>query len=322
ALTEYGVNDLRAGFDDATVRDHRAIIYFSRSRQIKITAPLNQAHMPDSISKQVVMHLQITCRRADVDPISLLRHVCVEGFAARKQVGEEVVFKRMALVRRNEIEQARLQDIRARVDRVHADLIGLRLLKKTTHAPVPFSLNQTIRARILNRRKHNRGRRLTFFVLFDDSFKIEIGQDVPVEDDRALADQLFGKLVRAGRAHRLRLGRVLDLHAVLRTVAQELFDLDRLIRKRERDVSDTGAAQRVYLIKQKRPVADRHNRLRRIDRERAQARALAASENQCLHSESVFVELLAATSARAHASLTFTPRAFNAHTRDCLLDTP
>jgi hypothetical protein len=120
-------------------------------------------------------------------------------------------------------------------------------------------------------------------MLADDGFEIEVGEDVAVEDDCWFANQLFGELVSARRAHRLRLNRVLDLHAMLRAIADELFDLVRLVGERERDVGDTGVAQRVDLVEQKRAIADGDDGLGRVNRERAEPCAFAACENECLH---------------------------------------
>ena len=64
------------------------------------------------------------------------------------------------------------------------------------------------------------------------------------------------------------------LHAVVGAVAEQLFDLVGLIGERKRDVGDAGATQRVDLIKQKRPIANWHDRLRGVDSQRAAAACL------------------------------------------------
>ncbi len=98
-----------------------------------------------------------------------------------------------------------------------------------------------------------------------DCFEIEIGENVAVEDDSRLANQIFGKLVSAGRSHRLGLDGVFELHTEIRAVAEQLLDLVGLIRERECDIRDAGAAQRVDLIKQKRSITNRNDWLRRVN---------------------------------------------------------
>src|SRR6266576_1270154 len=112
----------------------------------------------------------------------------------------------------------------------------------------------------------------------NDRFEIEVRQDVAIEYDRRFANEILRKLVSARRAHRLRLNGVSQIHAVISAVAEQLFDLVWLIRKRERDVGNARASQRVDLIKEKRPIADWHNRFRRIDGQGPQPRALSAGK--------------------------------------------
>src|SRR5207244_333439 len=108
---------------------------------------------------------------------------------------------------------------------------------------------------------------LAIFVVANNGLQIQVSEDIAVEDNGGFANQILGKFVCSGSAHRLRLDRVLKLHPKLGTVAELLFDLLRLIRKRERDVGDTGAAESIDLIKQKRTIADRNDRFRRVARQ-------------------------------------------------------
>src|SRR5687768_10970029 len=122
-----------------------------------------------------------------------------------------------------------------------------------------------------------------FAVLADHSLKIKIGQYIAVEYYSWLPNEIFGEFVGARGSHWLRLDGVLQLHAIIGTVAEQLFDLVWLIRKRERDVGNAGASQCVDLIKQKRAIADGYNRLRCVNGERTQPCAFSPSQNQCLH---------------------------------------
>ena len=102
-------------------------------------------------------------------------------------------------------------------------------------------------------------------VFANNCLEIEISQDVAVEYHRRLADQVFREFISARSSHWLRLDCVFQLNAMLRAVAEKLFDLVRLIRKRKGDVCDAGAAQSVDLIEQERSIANWHNRFRCVD---------------------------------------------------------
>src|SRR6266536_1863323 len=120
-------------------------------------------------------------------------------------------------------------------------------------------------------------------MVFTFGVEVEIGQDIAVENHRRLANQILGKLIGAGSAHWLRFDRIFQFHAELRAVAELLFNLFGLIRKRKRDVDDAGAPQGVNLIEQKRSIANWNNRLWGVDGQRTQPCALTTSEYQCLH---------------------------------------
>src|SRR2546423_13022485 len=98
-----------------------------------------------------------------------------------------------------------------------------------------------------------------FAVLAYDSFKIKIRQYVTVEYHGGFAYQIFGKFVGAGGAHWLRLDFVLELHAIIGAIAEKLFDLVWLIRKRKRDVCNCRGSGRIGLIKQKKTISNWHN---------------------------------------------------------------
>ncbi len=119
---------------------------------------------------------------------------------------------------------------------------------KRVDAPALAGLDHAVGAGVLDRREDDGGDRAARVVLADDGAEVEVGDDVAVEDDGRLADEVFGELVGAGRAQRLRLDHVVDLDAEVRAVAELLLDLVRLVGERERDVGDAGATQRVELV--------------------------------------------------------------------------
>jgi hypothetical protein len=189
----------------------------------------------------------------------------------------------MILAARDQVQYLRLKHVSTRVDVLTGGLIRLWLFQETAHAAIAFSFNHAVSAGVFDGSEHDGRDRVSFLVLPDDGFQIEVGQNVAVENYGGLANQLFGKFIRARGAHRLLLDHVFQLHAKVRTIAELLFDLLRLIRKRKRDVGHAGAAQRVDLIEEKRPVADGDDRFGCVNGERTQPCALSTCQYQCLH---------------------------------------
>src|SRR5882724_6019773 len=142
-----------------------------------------------------------------------------------------------------------------------------------------FRFNQTIARRILDRSQHNGCCGSVLGVFANYCLEIEISKYVPVKYDRRFANKILGKLVSSGRTHRLRLNSVFEVYAIIKTIAKQLFDLVWLIGKRERDVGYPRTSERVNLVKQKRPIANWHDRLGSIDGQGPQPRAFTAGKN-------------------------------------------
>src|SRR5688500_18512160 len=98
--------------------------------------------------------------------------------------------------------------------------------------PSVFSyFNQTVRPRVLNGLSHYRGGGFPAVVLTDDSFQVQVCQDVAIEDHCGFTNNIFGKLVGSGCAHGLRLDCVLELYTVVRSIPEEMLNLVRLVRE-------------------------------------------------------------------------------------------
>src|SRR4030095_11370967 len=115
----------------------------------------------------------------------------------------------MVLASWNKIKHLGLKDVRSGVNRIASDLIRLRLFEKPPNAAIRFSFHQTVGGRIVYRRQDNRRRRVSFRVLTNDRLKIEVREDIAVENDGRLANQFLSVLVGSRGAHRLRFDGVL-----------------------------------------------------------------------------------------------------------------
>jgi len=108
---------------------------------------------------------------------------------------------------------------------------------------------------------------------------------VAVEDHNRLASRLSGrKLDRATGPEWRGFHHVPQVNSEVGPVAEDLFDAARLVVQAEDDFVDfRHLAQQVDLIAQERPVENRNDRLRCVERERPKPRPLATGEEYCLH---------------------------------------
>ena len=151
--------------------------------------------------------------------------------------------------------------------------------------PSASGLDQTVGARVVDRRQHDRRLRLALPMQPQHGTEIDLGQHVAVEDDHRLGQRVAGIADRAAGAERHRLDDVAELDAQPLAVAEDLLDAARLVVQAQDDLVDLRhLAQEIDLVVEKRPVENRHDGLRRVDRQRPQPRALAASEQDGLHS--------------------------------------
>src|SRR5262245_50176526 len=229
------------------------------------------------------MDPQVLRRRADVDPVPVV-HVGDEGFPALDERREEAAFDRPRRIFRNPVERVGLEHVDAGVDRVAGDLVLARLLEEAADVAAGVGLDQPVRARIVDGREHDRRLRFALAVQPQHRSQIDIGQHVAVEDDDRLRQRIAGVPDRATSAERHRLDDVADADPEPFTFAEDLLDPARLVVQAEDHFVDgRDLLQKIDLVVEKRPIQDRHDRFRRVNRERPEARALAAGEQDGLH---------------------------------------
>jgi hypothetical protein len=118
----------------------------------------------------------------------------------------------------------------------------------------------------------------------DHRREVDLRQHVAVEHDHRFAQRLAGIAHRAGGAERRRLDDVADREPAVAAVAEDLLDPPRLVIQAEDDFVDLGhLLEQVELIVKERPVEDRDDRLRCVNRQRAQPRAFSPREQYRLH---------------------------------------
>ena len=120
-----------------------------------------------------------------------------------------------------------------------------------------------------------------------------VGDEVPREADRM------------GDAQRATLVAVGQVEAELVTIGQQLHDVaDAAAAKDDHHLADAHLAQRLDRVIDHRPVVDRQQVLVRDTRQRSEARAVAAGEDQSLHDADELAEprsrMAASSSVCAH----------------------
>ncbi len=111
---------------------------------------------------------------------------------------------------------------------------------------------------------------------FDKSSDVKIGENVTVKNDRCFLNAVGRKTIRAARAERSRFGYEAQIYTVVRAVAEDMFDLVRLVTQRQCDVRDARLSQDLDLVEEECPIAERDHGLGRINGQRPQTSAFAA----------------------------------------------
>ena len=144
--------------------------------------------------------------------------------------------------------------------------------------------DQAVGARVVDWRQDDGRLGLALAVERQDGAQVHLRQHVAVEDDDRLGQRVAGVADGAGRAERHRFDDVAELHAEAFAIAEDLFDPPRLVVQAQDGLVDLGhLPQLIDLVVEKRPIEDRHDRLRRVDGQGTQARALSPGEQDSFH---------------------------------------
>ena len=204
---------------------------------------------------------------------------------------------------RNTFDDRPLQYVDPRVDGVPGDLILRRFLGKPQDASVGRGLDQTVSSRIHDP-GHDDGRvGVAFPMVLDYAAQVGVSQHISVEHNRGFVDQVSGASERPGSSPREILVSVTHRDAVVETVAEDVFDLARLVGQAEDYLGDLGALDVVDLKKEKRDVGQGNDGFWRVQGQRTQSRPFPARKNECLDHDPWSVEKHKILSQRSWASV-------------------
>ena len=118
----------------------------------------------------------------------------------------------------------------------------------------------------------------------DHRGEIEIQNPVAVCDHKCVAAEIIAQTVeRTAGAEQHGLGRVGDVQAKLRAVAESILHLAREVMDVNRDLGDAGALEHRERIGDQRASAKREHRLGCFEAERAEALAHSRGKYECSH---------------------------------------
>src|SRR5688572_284945 len=281
--------DQHALVDEAGALDDRAFLdagILGHRRPRAAQAGERRGHV--AAVHDVAMDLGVLLGRADVDPVAVV-DVGHEGLGTLDQRREVAAFDRPGHVARNPIEGIRLQHVDPGVDVVRGDLVRFRLLQEARDVAVAVGLDEPVGARVLDRGQYDRRLGLALPMELDDRGQIDLRQHVAVEHDDRIGEVLASVLHRASRTERHGFDDVADLDPDLGAIAEHLLDAARLVVEAQDDLVDfRDLFQQVDLVVEKRPIEDRNDGFRGVNRERPKPRALTPSQEDRFHDKSRF----------------------------------
>ena len=227
---------------------------------------LLQAHARDVDADETVEHvlvrLPVLLDRPDVLPVLVLRNdVAVQRRTFGQQLGKQLLREVVGLALRDAVEQLRLDDVDAGVDRVGEDLSPRRLLEEALDAPLVVDDHDAELERVVDRLECDRRERAALAMEPDDLADVEVAERVARDDDERLVEQLLRIAHRSGGSEGLLLDRVLDAYAQGAAVAQVAADHLRHEGERHDHVVDPVLVHELDDVLDARLAADRHHRL-------------------------------------------------------------
>jgi hypothetical protein len=152
---------------------------------------------------------------------------------------------------------------------------------------VRVGFDQSVCAGIVHRRQDDSRLGSPFTVQAEDGAKIHLRQHITVEHDNGVGQGVAGVSDRAASAERHRLDDVAKSNAEAGSLAEDLLNAAWLVVEAEDHLVDfRNLLQEIYLVIQEWSIKDRNDRLRRVNREWAEPRALPACEKNGLHATS------------------------------------
>ncbi len=280
---------VRTTFDSAVVADHDGALDAGGGIDVGALAepdPLADAEPVDVDVHPLVEHVlvgpEVRLERPDVLPVA------VDDRADQRQLllehgREDVTGEVDDLVGVDEVEDAGLEHVDARVRGVGEHLAPARLLEEALDAAVGTGDHDRELERVLDPLERDRRQRAGVLVCLDDRAEVDVGEHV-ARDHQERVVELVGRVEDGtGGAERGLLGGVAHPHAEVGPVAEVVADLVGEERDGDDDVVEAVVREEPHDVLHHRPVRQGHHRLGLVARERPQPRALSPGQDHRFH---------------------------------------
>ena len=278
-----------AGSDDAVVADDRgAVDDHGRIDLCPLAQPHPRAELEavdvhlDLLVEDVLVGLEVGLERADVLPVAV-GHVPVEGLPGRQGLGKGLAGEVHRLSFGDEVEDLRLEHVDPGVDGVTEHLAPCRLLEEPLDGAVLVGDHDAELQRVVHRLQGEGGQTAPPVVEVDHLGQIDVGEDVPRDDQKALVQFVAGVPHRSGGAERRGLGGIDHADAELRSVAEVGADGVGHERHGDHDVLEAVLAEQVDHVLHHRNVDHGQHGLGLVGGQRPQSGALATGHDDGFH---------------------------------------
>ena len=238
---------------------------------------------PETVGEQPAVCREVALRRADVAPVAGQGQ---RREAAADEQREDLALDRDRPSRGDQVEHGRLEHVCAGVHEVARRLARLGLLDEAQHRAVLLAFDDAVAARIVDLHERDRRRRRARAVQRDERAEVVLGEDVAVQQQERPGHAAPGREpCRPRRPERLGLDDVLEREPgrCRAPVAEVRDERVRQVAAGEDRALDAGRGELVEQVGEQRAVDERQHRLRRAQRERPQAGAGTADEDDGVH---------------------------------------
>jgi len=215
---------------------------------------------PRLSGENVQVDVQVFVQVPHVLPVPI-RDVPEEPVPPRQHLREDVPAPVEALLRRDEGEHLRFQDVDAGVHRIGEDFPPRRLFEETGDPSVLLRNDDSVLERVGDPGEHDRGGGFSLPVEFDRPGEVDIGDDVGADDQEGVVDPRLGVLdgsrrpVIGLRAH------IVDLDVPEGSVPKIGGNFLGVEIQEDFQVDDPGALEKPYHVFHHRPVGHVRHRL-------------------------------------------------------------
>ena len=210
----------------------------------------------------------------------------------REQQREKIFGKIKRLVFRHIGHRPRGDNIDPGVHKIGHDVLPIRFLDEVLHEALPVLQHEPVLQRLRVRVERDRHGRVRLLMPAVEPQQVKAARGVAADDEKILpAVKIAARAHAAGRAARLGLDAVFQVHAVVAAVAAVLLNDLRPVAQRHAHVREAVAPQQIQQPVEHRHADERHHGFRQISGDAAQPPALTAGQQNCFHAHAPFTNL-------------------------------